>query len=85
MSDINRLVEVMVEMLHEQRETNRLLVVLTERVEKLEFQMEKVENHMMNNNLAIGELRMSVMRLADEILIVHDHERRIVELEKKAA
>ena len=85
MSDINRLVEVMAEMLHEQRETNRLLVVLTERVEKLEFQMEKVENHMMNNNLAIGELRMSVMRLADEILIVHDHERRIVELEKKAA
>jgi hypothetical protein len=72
-------------MLHEQRETNRLLVVLTERVEKLEFQMEKIENQMMNNNLAIGELRMSLMRLADEILVVHDHERRIVELEKKAA
>jgi hypothetical protein len=71
MSEINRLVEVMAEMLHEQRETNRRL--------------ERLENQMVNNNAAIGELRISVMRLADEILIVHDHERRIVVLEKKAA
>ena len=82
MSDINRLVEVMAEMLHEQREMRRELVALqTETNERLG----NVEHQMMKNNAAIGELRTSVMRLADEILVVHDHERRIVELEKKAA
>jgi len=89
MSEINRLVEVMAEMLHEQREMRRELVEFQS--EMLELQrgtntrLERLEHQMMNNNLAIGELRQSVMRLADEILVVHDHERRIVELEKKAA
>ena len=78
MEQMNKPVEIMAEMLDEQRTTNRLLGTLTERVEKLEYQM-------MNNNIAIAELRVSVMRLADEILVVHDHERRIAQLEKKAA
>ena len=34
-------------------------------------------------NLAIKELRVSVMNLAEEIKVVHDHEKRIGILEKK--
>ncbi len=53
MEGIPRLIELMAEMLHEQRTTNKRL--------------ESVEKQQANTNLAIGELRVSVMRLADEI------------------
>jgi hypothetical protein len=47
------LIELMAEMLYEQRKTNQ----------RLEF----LEKHQANTNLAIGELRVSVIRLTDEI------------------
>ena len=78
MDQINRLVEIMAEMLHEQREMLTEQRETNKRLEKLEYQM-------IANNAGIGELRISVMRLADEILAVHDHERRISELERKVA
>ncbi len=78
MDQTNKLVEIMAEMLHEQRE------MLSEQRET-NRRLEKLETQMIMNNAAIGELRISVMRLADEIVIIHDHERRIVELEKKVA
>ena len=68
---MSRPVEIMAEILHEQRETNK-------RLEKLGYQM-------IAKNAGISELRISVMRLSDEILAVHDHERRILELERKVA
>jgi len=78
MDQINKLVEIMAEMLHEQRE------MLSEQRETNK-RLEKLEHQMIMNNASIGELRISVMRLADEILAVHDHERRISELERKVA
>jgi len=66
--ELNRLVELMAEMLHEQKETNS-------RLGKLEDQQSKT-------NLAIGELRVSVMRLADQMETVFQHEKRIDALEK---
>jgi hypothetical protein len=52
------LVELLAEMLHEQRIANQQLLKMDSRLEKLESQQIKT-------NTAIGELRLSVMRLAD--------------------
>jgi ABC-type uncharacterized transport system YnjBCD ATPase subunit len=60
MEDVPKLIELMAEMLHEQRQTNGELSRMNKRLESLEKQQA-------NTNLAIGELRVSVMRLADEI------------------
>ncbi|MDX2189437.1 MAG: hypothetical protein SFY32_06220 [Bacteroidota bacterium] len=73
---LKRLVEIMSEMLHEQRVTN-------ERLGKVEYAIEKLEDQQAKTNLGIGELRVSFMRLATEIEVIHKHDIRISELEKK--
>jgi TolA-binding protein len=73
--ELNRLADLMdelhfgmKEMRDKQKETNS-------RLGKLEDQLSKT-------NLAIGELRVSVMRLADQMGTVFQHEKRIDALEK---
>jgi hypothetical protein len=66
--DFGRLVEIMAEMLEEQRLTRAEMTSLKQEQQK--------------TNLAIGELRLSVMRLADELVAIHDHENRIQAIEK---
>ncbi len=87
---LNRLVEIMSEMLHEQKITNERLEnvenqqkITNQRLENVENKLEKVEVQQIKTNAGIGELRLSVMRLADEIKIVHDHDNRINLLERK--
>jgi peptidoglycan hydrolase CwlO-like protein len=80
---LNRLVKIMSEMLHEQQITNLKLEVVTQRVDNLAEKIDKVEAQVSKTNAGIGELRLSVMRLADEIKIVHDHDHRINLLERK--
>jgi hypothetical protein len=71
-NDFGRLVEIMAEMLEEQRltrsEINKMRTDSDQNFSKV--------------NLAIGELRLSVMRLADELVAIHDHENRIQAIEK---
>jgi len=69
------IIELLAEMLHEQKIANQQLLNMDNRLEKL-------ENQQIKTNAAIGELRLSVMRLADQIEIVFQHERRIDALEK---
>ena len=69
------IVELLAEMLHEQRIANQQLLKMDSRLEKLESQQIKT-------NTAIGELRLSVMRLADQLELVFQHEKRIDALEK---
>jgi len=67
MEGIPRLIELMAEMLHEQQTTNKRL--------------ESLEKQHANTNLAIGELRVSVMRLADEIEKIVLLDQRVSKLE----
>jgi len=60
--------ELLSEMLHEQRLSNQRL--------------ESLENQQIKTNAGIGELRLSVMRLADQIELVFKHGLRIEALEK---
>jgi len=92
--DINRLVSIMAEMLDEQRLTRKEITQL--RVEfkneitqlRVEFKDEmnslqtETEGGFASLNLAVGELRLSVMKLATELEALHDHENRIVKIEK---
>ncbi|MCL5990846.1 MAG: hypothetical protein M1419_01930 [Bacteroidetes bacterium] len=74
MKDENRIIELLAEMIQEQKITNQRLV-------KLESGFEKLEKQQANTNLGIGELRLSVMQLAEKFEIVSQHDKRITRLE----
>jgi hypothetical protein len=75
MEGVPRLIELMAEMLEEQRQTNAKLGTMNKR-------LESVEKQQANTNLAIGELRVSVMRLADEIEKIVLLDQRVSKLEE---
>jgi hypothetical protein len=74
MEGIPKLIELVAEMLHEQRQTNVKL-------EHMGKRLESVEKQQANTNLAIGELRVSVIRLADEIEKIVLLDQRVSKLE----
>ncbi len=81
--DINRLVGIMAEMLDEQRLTRKEITQMRiEFKEEIESLQKETESGFSKVNLALGELRLSVMKLANEIEALHDHENRIVKIEK---
>ena len=67
MENNNRIIELLADMLLEQRKTNSRL--------------EKLVEQQIKTNAAIGELRLSVMKLADKFEIVSQHDKRITRLE----
>ena len=67
MNSDDRVIELLTDMLFEQKNTNK-------RLEKLEEQQAKT-------NLGIGELRLSFMQLSEKLTIIADHENRIDKLE----
>jgi ABC-type uncharacterized transport system YnjBCD ATPase subunit len=75
MEGVPRLIELMAEMLEEQRQTNAKLGTMNKR-------LESVEKQQANTNLAIGELRVSVMRLANEIEKIVLLDQRVSKLEE---
>ncbi len=74
MDSDNRIIELLSDMLVEQKKTN-------ERLEKVELGIIRLDEQQAKTNLAIGELRLSVMKLADRLEIIDDHEKRIDKLE----
>ena len=75
MNNDDRVVELLTEMLFEQKGMKEELVQNNKNIMKLQSQQAKT-------NLAIGELRLSVMKLADRLEIIADHENRIDKLER---
>jgi len=89
MEGVPRLIELMAEMLQEQRQTNEKLGSMNERIESMDNRMESMnkrleslEKKQASTNLAIGELRVSVMRLADEIEKIVLFDQRVSKLEE---
>ncbi len=65
---------------------DRIVELLAEMVYNQDRMIDEIKNlqkEQQITNVSIKELRTSVMRLADEIVIIHDHEKRIGVLEKK--
>ena len=81
MEGIDRLIELMAEMLEEQRGMRKEQEKTNVRLESLESKVGNMEGQLAKNNLAIGELRISVMRLADEIEKIVLLDQRVTKLE----
>ena len=78
MASDDRLIEIMAELLDEMRhmrkDTNERLDTANNRLDRLETQMSK-------NTAAVGELRLSVMKLSDKIEEIHELDKRVRVLE----
>lgn len=95
MNSDDRIIELLSDILVEQKgmrkdinELKEQQMITNVRLEKLEEQqmitnnrLEKLDDQQAKTNLAIGELRLSVMKLAERLEIVADHEKRIDRLE----
>ncbi len=75
MEDEKKLVDVMLDVLAEIHEMRKGINITNDRLEKLDKQM-------MLNNKAIGELRLSVMKLAERDSQFREYERRITKVER---
>ncbi len=52
-----------------------------ERLDKTNERLDRLENQLIKNTAAVGELRLSVMRLADRVEEIHELDRRVRVLE----
>ena len=89
MNNDNRIVELLSDMLLEQKKTNERLGHVDGRLGNLEVKfdgldkrLENVEKHQAKTNLAIGELRLSIMKFAEKINHQQQLEKRVIKLEK---
>ena len=71
-----KILDLLLDMVNQQKETNL-------RLGHMDVRLEKLEKQMIKNNAAIGELRMSVMRLADENLRIDHIDRRLFAVENQ--
>jgi septal ring factor EnvC (AmiA/AmiB activator) len=81
MEGIDRLIEIMAEMLDEQKGMRGEMNAMRKEQEQTNQRLENLEKQMVKNNLGIGELRVSVMRLADEIEKIVLLDQRVSKLE----
>ena len=81
MEGMDRLIEIMAEMLDEQRGMRGEMKAMRKEQELTNQRLGALEKQMVKNNLGIGELRVSVMRLADEIERIVLLDQRVSKLE----
>ncbi len=75
MKNDEKMVELLSEMVYKQDQ-------MVDQFKEMNVEIRNLQKEQQLTNVSIKELRTSVMRLADEILVVHDHEKRIGTLEK---
>ena len=74
MATDDRLVEIMAELLAETRESKAI-------TQRMADDTSELKNQMTKNNAGIGELRLSVMRLADKVEEMYHLDERVKVLE----
>ncbi len=74
----DRLIEIMADLL---AEVHQMRVDNNERLDKTNERLDRLETQTAKNNAAIGELRISVMRLADKIEEIYHLDQRVRVLE----
>lgn len=75
MADNERLIEIMADLLAEVRESKAINLRMAEDISELKTQMVK-------NNAGVGELRLSVVRLADRAERIYHLDQRVRALEE---
>lgn len=63
----DRLIEIMAELLAEARDSKIVNLRMAEEIGRMAEDTSELKSQMAKNNAAVGELRLSVMRLADRI------------------
>lgn len=85
MAEDNRLIEIMADLLAEvhmmRQDNNERLDKTNERLDKTNERLDRLDNQMAKNTAAVGELRLSVMRLAERVEEIHELDRRVRVLE----
>ena len=79
--DDPRIVELLTEMLQEQRGTNVRLGSMDQRLEHMDLRLERLEKQQQRTNLKLRELTLSNQKIVDELRIVVQYGERIVRLE----
>ena len=77
----DRLEEIMAEMLIKQDSVIDELKESNQRLQSVNQRLERVERQLITNNKGVGELRLSVMKLADRDKAVTEHDKRIRKIE----
>ena len=75
LSDDKRIVDLLTDMLFEMKGCR-------EELKEIKAEVRNLKDEVVNTKLVIRELRLSVMRLADEIAAQHSYDRRITRLEE---
>ncbi|MBC7449275.1 MAG: hypothetical protein H7330_14580 [Hymenobacteraceae bacterium] len=77
----DRLIEIMAELLtevHQMRlDSNERMDRMDGRLEGLDNRLERLEDQQIKTNLALGELRLSVIRLGDKVEQIADLDKRM--------
>jgi chaperonin cofactor prefoldin len=77
MKNEERIIELLTEVLTKQDQMTKMIHALTEEVRTINIRLDRLEKQTAMNSAAIGELRLSVMRLSE-------NEARLQRLEKHA-
>ena len=78
MASDDRLIEIMAELLSE---VHQMHTDNNERLDKTNDRLVRLETQMSKNTAAVGELRLSVMKLSDKIEEIHELDKRVRVLE----
>ena len=81
----DRLIEIMADLLAEvhlmRQDSNERLDRVNSRLDHSIDRLDRLENQMSRNTAAVGELRLSVMRLSERIEEIHELDKRVRVLE----
>jgi len=77
-----RIIEILSELLIENQGMRTELIGIHQRVDNIGSKLDQMEDIQVKQSLAIGELRLSVMRLAETIENFSNYEDRLKKLEK---
>lgn len=83
MNGEDRIIELLAEMVAKQDHTSVQQAEMLIELRSLNQRVESLEHQQADTNLALGELRLSVMKLGDELRAIANHETRIDALEKE--
>jgi hypothetical protein len=83
MKDEQRLIEIMAELLAEVHTMNEELKQHGSLLREQGADMKEFKQQQSKTNLALGELRLSILKLAERDSIIEDHEQRLKFIETK--
>ncbi|HHP7240792.1 MAG TPA: hypothetical protein ACFCUD_03925 [Cyclobacteriaceae bacterium] len=83
MKNEEKIVELLSELVNESQITREEVTSMKGEITSMKKEIKEIQHSQNRNIAAIGELRLSMIKLSERIELVFDHEKRIQKLEKK--